>query len=162
MVLNGLLVLVLFAASTGASQDQTGLQSPFKLTADSLNLTAGPEAWTIRITRFGGIAGTFTEVTIGSEGKLECVFSTQAKCRALLPSTELLSLKQLALAPTISSGESSLNSTCMDCFKYRVTLRRREVGGRDRVYFAYWDDSTASKVSPELTRLLEATLNAAR
>jgi hypothetical protein len=157
-----LLCLLSAGIAAGAMQDASQFPPAFKLTADSLGLSAGPEAWTLRITRSGGFAGTFTDVTITSQGTLHCVFSTKSTCRATLPGMELLPLNQLALLPVISPGESSLNSSCMDCLKYRVTLRRREMNGQDRVYFAYWDDSTAAKASPELMRITQAALSSAR
>lgn len=157
-----LTLLIAVAPVLSASQEDPKFDAlmaeALALKPASVDLASGADAWTIRVVRTGGIAGTLLDVTVNSEGKLKCVSSDSKVCVEALSPDVLEATSRLAVSKNISERKSTLSASCRDCFVTRITVRRREEGGKAKTYFAYWDDLTATSAPFDLVRLATAVV----
>ena len=166
MLRSRLVLSLLFVISPGfvPSQDEAKdalMADVAALKPAPLELSSETDAWSVRVIRTGGIAGTTLDVTVTSQGKLKCLSTTQTVCTEAIRTDVLEPTRLLATSETITERKSTLSTTCRDCFVTRITVRRREAGGKVKTYFAYWDDVTAISAPFDLVRLATAVVSLA-
>jgi hypothetical protein len=155
-------------ASTGWAQDtlqderaheqaQTALIKLHKLEPASVILPGGAGAWAVRVIRTGGFDGRTVDVAVRSTGEVRCALSSGA-CTGDLSGNSLQSISALVTPVPMPEIKSELSGVCNDCFITRITMRRRESDGTEKIYFAYWDDVTMTRAPSELVRIAQAAL----
>jgi hypothetical protein len=123
-----------------------------------INLPAGENAWVVRIITRGGFYGNGKgDLAITSDGNLTWTGAGDA-CNSTLQNDALQNLAALALSPSASRWTTSGASLCRDCYTTMVVLSRRESGGVEKIYVAYWDDASRSAISEEVLKLYERFL----
>jgi hypothetical protein len=116
-----------------------------------------PEAnsWAVQIISRGGFAGTGRgDLTITSQGHLVWN-AVENQCNVKLRDDVLQILTQTALSAKASGWGGSTAGVCDDCYVYGIALQRRERDGIERMYIAYWDSSTAGKISGDLRKVYD-------
>jgi hypothetical protein len=110
--------------------------------------------WSVQVVTSGGIRGRGRgEFVVTSTGALTCTRASD-QCSRMLSEDEARRVAALIAAATAGAEwVRQPESTCSDCFKTTMTLRRRE-GEIVRSLVAQWDDSQAA--APPLRRLADA------
>jgi Fe-S cluster biogenesis protein NfuA len=137
-------------------QAQAALVKLHKLEPASVSLPGGAGAWAVRVIRTGGFDGRTVDVAVRSTGAVRCALS--GTCTGDLSGNSLQSINALVAPVPIPEIKSELSGACNDCFITRITMRRRESDGTEKIYFAYWDDVTMTRAPSELVRIAQAAL----
>jgi len=152
------IALITVVVAALASSALIGGQTP--PAEESLSVPDGDGAWTIRITTGGGFTGRGRgNVTLTSQGTLTCL-QTLRPCDNKLVDDKLRPIAQLVSSFDPSKWASerpASNSLCNDCYTTTVTFARRE-GGKLKVATLSWDDTTQSKMPPDLVKIAETAL----
>jgi hypothetical protein len=136
-------------------------QNPTVLLLDNMGafqkVELSPEAnsWAVQIITRGGFDGKgMGDLTITSQGRL--VWNERRnQCDAKLGDDVLQMLTQTAFSADASKWVWLRSRICADCYKTAIVLQRREGDGIVRTYIAYWDSSTAGKISEGLRKVYD-------
>ena len=128
---------------------------PSLLQPASLKLSKGKGVWAIQIHRVGGLTGATKDMTISSDGKVQCS-PPEAACRSALSSEELKSWTDLVFNASGPKSSNFLSGTCNDCYITAITVRRRNTKGKEKTLFAYWDDSSSGSPPAELVKIVQS------
>lgn len=127
--------------------DGTPIPAIFANAIKSVNVPEEEKAWVVQVITHGGVNGAGKgEIAITSKGSVSCN-PPHAKCSNELTPEALQGLMQMVTLAKPSGWSGSAISSCMDCYITLLALRRRESDGKERAYFAFWDDTT-QKSSP--------------
>jgi hypothetical protein len=137
------------------------VQNPTVVLPDGLGafqkVELSPEAnsWAVQIITRGGLDGRGKgDLTITSQGRL--VWNeVKNQCNVKLGDDVLQMLTQTAFSVDASNWGRQTSGICADCFVTAIALQRREGDGIGRMYIAYWDDSTAGKISEGLRKVYD-------
>ena len=122
-----------------------------------LLLPEGNGAWLVQVATSGGILGTGGgDFAISSEGKIAC--RVEMKCPEQFPVSDFHPLVEVIQSGILPVPATPIVSLCNDCIKRTITIRRRDSMGVVQTYTASWDDTTKSKLPPEVIRIYDAVL----
>jgi hypothetical protein len=148
-----ILLLMSFALSSSLCLAQAP-PTPFP---DALALPKGNGAWVIQVSRTGGFAGVFENVSISSDGASHC--NGKARCPAgfvvykYQPLVEaVFRLNQSAAVPNNTPPVK-----CSDCFTNGILIRYRDGMGIEHTYTASWP-GIAENVPPEIIQIYEEVI----
>jgi len=130
-------------------------QDPSLLQPASLKLSKGKGVWAIQIHRVGGLTGATKDMTISSDGKVQCS-PAELPCRSTLSSEELKVWSDGVFNAPVSKSSNFLSNTCNDCYITAITVRRRNAKGKEQTLFAYWDDSASGVPPAELVKIVQS------
>ena len=145
---------LLLVASLLLSSVVSSAQDPSLLQPASLKLAKGKGVWAIQIHRSGGIAGTTKDMTITSDGKVQCT-PPELACRNALSPEELAAWSDLVFRAPQLKSPNFLSLTCNDCYLTAITVRRRPTKGKEQTLFAYWDDASLGMPPGELVKIAQ-------
>jgi len=132
----------------------------------NVSLPDGNGVWVVLVRRTGGFAGLTREVTITSEGKLNCAQCTKegisrtlstAALQSATPSFSFGVAPWSPLPPDVPARLPAV-SFCMDCFATHITIQRRDAEGKTETYTAAWDDVTTGQWPAEFVKLANTIL----
>ncbi|MGB7623729.1 MAG: hypothetical protein WBN92_15395 [Terriglobia bacterium] len=122
--------------------DGTPVPAIFANAINSVKMPQEEKAWVVQVITHGGFNGAGKgEIAITSKGRVRCN-PPHAKCSDELTPRALQGLMQMVTLAKPSGWRGSEISGCMDCYSMLLALRRREFDGKERAYFAFWDDTT--------------------
>lgn len=123
------------------------------------DLPDGDGAWVLQVVSRGGLDGRGrADLAITSQGNVTCS-STETPCAKNLASSALQSLVERIGIATRSPWSGSNLGLCRDCVATLLRLRRREPGGAQRTYAAYWDVTTLGTVAADVRGLYELAVS---
>jgi len=121
----------------------------------SVELLPEAGAWAVQIKTGGGFAGKGKgDLMITSKGYLYWD-AAENQCQVKLQNDSIQMLTRTAISADASSWSGTTGTICADCYFYALVLQRREPDGSERRYIAYWDDSTAGKISEDARKVYE-------
>jgi hypothetical protein len=121
----------------------------------SLNLSKGKGAWIIQIHRAGGIVGETKDVTISSDGRVQCD-PQEARCGIPMSLTELKTWSDLVFNTPSLKSPYFVSGMCTDCYMTAITVHRRNEKGKEEKLFACWDDPASDRLPAEWMRIIQA------
>ncbi|HET9942461.1 MAG TPA: hypothetical protein VFR05_03910 [Terriglobia bacterium] len=122
-------------------------------------LPEGNAVWVVRVTRTGGYAGVWREITLNSERKLTCTSCADQSSRTV--PAEIIQ----SVTPSFNFGDSIVpedavaSVMCMDCMTTRILVQRRNMEGSIESYSASWNEVTTARVPSEFVKLARAILS---
>lgn len=113
-------------------------------------------AWAVQLVSRGGLLGTGRgDLTVTSDGEV-IVMRARGSCSDKTSADITRRIDAAIAAARPSEWASPAGSYCHDCYLTALILSRREVDGAVRSYSAYWDDSTAANLPPDVRQLYAA------
>jgi hypothetical protein len=134
---------------TGTLQTQSDLAPA--ASGQPVNLPVG-EQWMVRLLSLGGLTGRGRGyVSINSTGVLD----SSLKGSFLLTPEKTAWIFQKVKAVQHSAWRRYGSGMCNDCFQTQLAFIRRGKNGRVVIHSALWDNTTKSRVPPEILQLDE-------
>ncbi|HEY6400278.1 MAG TPA: hypothetical protein VI479_02640 [Blastocatellia bacterium] len=124
-----------------------------------IELSPKENSWAVQIMSRGGIIGTGRgDLTITSQGDL-IWNGVENRCNAKLGDDVLQILTQTVFSASASGWGRTTSGFCADCYMFAIALQRREAGGIERTYFAYWDDAAAARIPADLRKVYDTFMS---
>jgi hypothetical protein len=127
----------------------------------SAPLPAGDDAWVVFAVTRGGLGGSQTgTLVVDSTGRVTCANAAE-RCRERLAARALAPLTRAVASTYLLAWTGSL-STCSDCYRTLLVLRRRLPDGTVTTQTAFWDVTTQANVATDVRNVYAAMVEAAR
>jgi hypothetical protein len=127
----------------------------------SAPLPAGDDAWVVIAATRGGLAGAQTgTLVVDSTGRVTCA-NAAGRCRERLAARALAPVTRAVASAYVLAWTGSL-STCSDCYRTLLVLRRRLPDGTVTTQTAFWDVTTQANIATDVRNVYAAMVEAAR
>jgi len=121
-----------------------------------VGLSPEANAWAVQINTRGGFSGKgIGNMVVTSQGYLNWDEKPVKQCQVKLRDNSMQLLSQTALSANTSSWKGIFSEYCADCIIYELVLKRREMDGSEKIYIAYWDNASESKMSNDVRIVYE-------